>query len=230
MMSVVASDRSLFIAGTWEEAEGPPIDVVNPATEDRLASVPSASHAQVEAALDAARAAQFAWAELPPIQRSAHLRAIADIIEEHSDDIARLVVLEVGKPMKQALGEVAWSVAYTRYMAEWDRRIEGEIVPKRGRWREARVEEGGADCEAPCARVPDALDALVPVDASGRHDGDEACCNDGLQQPIRVTVVAVGEEVHPVNLSGTEMRCVCRDAFDCSFEDARVAGDLADEG
>jgi lactaldehyde dehydrogenase/glycolaldehyde dehydrogenase len=129
MMSVVASDRSLFIAGTWEEAEGPPIDVVNPATEDRLASVPSASHAQVEAALDAARAAQFAWAELPPIQRSAHLRAIADIIEEHSDDIARLVVLEVGKPMKQALGEVAWSVAYTRYMAEWDRRIEGEIVP-----------------------------------------------------------------------------------------------------
>ena len=119
----------LLIGGVWRPASGDPLAVVDPATERTLAEVPSASPAEVREALGAARAAQPAWAATSPITRGAHLRVLADIVAAHRDELAEILVSEVGKPTSQAEGEVGFAEDLLRYNAEWDRRMEGEILP-----------------------------------------------------------------------------------------------------
>lgn len=118
-----------YIDGARREASGPPIDVMNPALGEALASVPSATAEEVEAALDAAHRAQPEWARTPAVVRGDHLRAMADLVSEHAELLADLLVKEVGKPTDQAAGEVGFAAAFLRYNAEWDRRLEGEILP-----------------------------------------------------------------------------------------------------
>jgi lactaldehyde dehydrogenase/glycolaldehyde dehydrogenase len=120
---------SLYVDGRWGEATGPSLDVVNPAHEQVLASLASATADEVEAALAAARRAQRDWARTPSVERGAHLRAMADLIHANRDRLAALLVAEVGKPLSQAAGEVAFAESLVRYSAEWDRRLEGEILP-----------------------------------------------------------------------------------------------------
>jgi len=132
MQSVAASqyqESPQYIDGSWRSAAGPVIDVVNPSTEDRLVGVPSSTSADVEAALRAARRAQRAWSALPIMQRGDYLRSIADVFAANHETLERLIVTEVGKPAAQAAGEVAFAQAFLRYNADWDRRLEGEILP-----------------------------------------------------------------------------------------------------
>ena len=119
----------LQIGGTWRPASGEAIAVIDPASERTLAEVPSASAAEVHDALAAARAAQPAWAAISPITRGAHLRMLADIVAAHRDELAEILVSEVGKPTGQAQGEVDFAEHLLRFTAEWDRRMEGEILP-----------------------------------------------------------------------------------------------------
>jgi lactaldehyde dehydrogenase/glycolaldehyde dehydrogenase len=118
-----------FIDGTWRPAAGPAIDVVNPTDETILASLRSSTDADVESALDAARRAQPAWARRPIMRRGDDLRAIADVFAANRETLTSLIVAEVGKPVSQAAGEVAFAELFLRYNADWDRRLEGEILP-----------------------------------------------------------------------------------------------------
>jgi lactaldehyde dehydrogenase/glycolaldehyde dehydrogenase len=122
----------LYIDGTWRAASAAPIAVVNPATEETLADVPSADAGEVRSALEAATRAQHGWAALSPITRGAHLRALADIVRANRDELADILVSEVGKPTSQAEGEVGFAEDLLRFTAEWDRRLEGEILPGEG--------------------------------------------------------------------------------------------------
>ncbi|MGH2850059.1 MAG: aldehyde dehydrogenase family protein, partial [Solirubrobacteraceae bacterium] len=119
----------LYIDGTWRPATGATIAVVDPATEETLAEVASATAEEVKAALEAAHRAQREWAALSPITRGAHLRVLADIVRAHRDELADILVSEVGKPTSQAEGEVGFAEDLLRFNAEWDRRLEGEILP-----------------------------------------------------------------------------------------------------
>jgi lactaldehyde dehydrogenase / glycolaldehyde dehydrogenase len=121
--------NTLYVGGEWRKGSGPENDVINPATEETIATVRSATPQEVAMALEVARAAQTSWVRVPSPDRGAALRRIADVVVQHLDELARLLVAEVGKPLEQALGEVEWAVKYLRYTAEWDRRIEGDIVP-----------------------------------------------------------------------------------------------------
>jgi lactaldehyde dehydrogenase/glycolaldehyde dehydrogenase len=120
---------TLFIGGRWERGAGAPVNVVSPVTEQPIASVASASAAQVASALSAARLSQRAWGSRPAIERSAVIREISQVLRNNKERLASLLVHEVGKPFKAALSEIDWGVRYADYMAEWDRRIEGEILP-----------------------------------------------------------------------------------------------------
>src|SRR2546430_6140418 len=122
----------LYVDGSFGPASGEPIDVIDPATEETLASIASADEREVEAALRAARTAQRSWARTSPIERGRHLRAIADLLLRHRDRFERLLVAEVGKPLRQARAEVDFAEGLMRYAAEWDRRLEGEILPGEG--------------------------------------------------------------------------------------------------
>ena len=120
---------TLYVDGDWRAASGEPLDVFDPTNEEVLASPASASADDVEAALASARRAQPGWASTPASIRGGHLRAMADVIADHADDLVGLIVQEVGKPRHEAEGEVAFAEGFLRYNAEWDRRLEGEILP-----------------------------------------------------------------------------------------------------
>lgn len=118
-----------YVDGAWSESAGESLTVIDPAAETPLAELPSSTADDVERALRAARRAQPDWARTPSVVRGAQLRAIADLIAEHKESLAALLVREVGKPAEQAAGEVAFAELFIRYNAEWDRRLEGEILP-----------------------------------------------------------------------------------------------------
>jgi lactaldehyde dehydrogenase/glycolaldehyde dehydrogenase len=113
-----------FVDGKAEEQ----IPVLNPATGETIAEVPDASAKTVDAAIAAARKAQASWAELPAIERAGLVRAIAEKIRAKADGLAEIISREQGKILPLAKGEVLGMAGLMDYMAEWARRIEGDIV------------------------------------------------------------------------------------------------------
>ena len=104
------------------------IDVHNPATHELLARVPDAPNDVVDLAVQAARTAQPGWAKLPAIQRAQHLRAIAARLRENVEELAHTITAEQGKVLGLARVEVNFTADYMDYMAEWARRLEGEVL------------------------------------------------------------------------------------------------------
>lgn len=90
--------------------------VLNPATEDILAECPRASHAQLDRAVAAAKAAFPAWAATPIEQRRQLIVRMADVLEANAADLARLLTSEQGKPLSDATGEVLGMAAFFRYL------------------------------------------------------------------------------------------------------------------
>jgi len=121
-------DGKMFINGGWVDGEST-LDVLNPANEEVIGRVPVASHAQIQQALESAREAQRAWGRRTGVERGNVLRKWADLVERKRDDLARLLAQEVGKPLKEAYGEVDFGNSWFRYYAEFDRRIEGDLLP-----------------------------------------------------------------------------------------------------
>ncbi|HUK14933.1 MAG TPA: aldehyde dehydrogenase [Bryobacteraceae bacterium] len=118
-----------FIDGKFKPSSGQDrITVFNPSTGEPICTVPDSSVADVNEAVEAAEAAQKDWAKRPAIQRAKALRALAAKIREQVEPLARLITEEQGKVLDLARVEVAFTADYFDYMAEWARRIEGEIV------------------------------------------------------------------------------------------------------
>ncbi len=118
-----------YINGRFQTGSSELVPVLNPATDEVLTEVPEASPAEVESALAAAAEAQPAWGRRPAIERAGFLRAIATRIREEVEPLARLISEEQGKVLSLSRVEVAFAADYLDYMAEWARRIEGEIIP-----------------------------------------------------------------------------------------------------
>jgi lactaldehyde dehydrogenase / glycolaldehyde dehydrogenase len=117
-----------FIDGKFVQAGPNRIDVTNPATDRLIGQIPESSAADVDAAVRAARRAQAGWERTPAIQRAKHLHIIADKIREHRLHLSDLIVREQGKIRGLAEIEVDFTADYFDYMAEWARRIEGEVL------------------------------------------------------------------------------------------------------
>ncbi|TPE51066.1 aldehyde dehydrogenase [Amaricoccus solimangrovi] len=118
-----------YINGEFVETRGgDAIPVLNPSTDAVISEVPDTPAAVVEDAVAAAAAAQPAWERRPAIERAGFLRRIAAKIRENVPELARVIVEEQGKVMGLAEVEVAFTADYIDYMAEWARRIEGEII------------------------------------------------------------------------------------------------------
>ncbi len=104
------------------------IPVLNPARGTVIGEIPDTPPAIVGEAVAAAQRAQPAWARLPAIERAGHLRRIAAKLREHTEEIARIITEEQGKLLSLARIEAAFTADFIDYMAEWARRIEGEII------------------------------------------------------------------------------------------------------
>ncbi|MDP4611231.1 MAG: aldehyde dehydrogenase family protein [Opitutales bacterium] len=129
-MSTPIKHYQSYINGKWSASEsGATIDVENPANGEVFATVPACSTTQAMEALSAAEKAQPAWQALPPIERAGYLYKLADGLKTQRDHFAKLLVMEQGKTIHEALGEVDDTIRYMTYSAEAARRITGEIFP-----------------------------------------------------------------------------------------------------
>ena len=120
--------RPLYLNGQWRSTETS-VAVRNPATGEAFDAVCTFSRSGVEQAIADAHAAFPAWRKLTARARGDYLRKIADILEQRSSDIARLITQENGKPLTQSAGEVTMTVDHLRWFAEEGRRAYGRIVP-----------------------------------------------------------------------------------------------------
>jgi len=114
----------LFIGGEWVHT-GSTFPVKDPATGDTLLEIADAGPDDSVRALGAAVAAQEEWAATPPRTRSDILRRAFDLVQEHREDLALLMTLEMGKPLAEARGEVAYGGEFLRWFSEEAVRIAG---------------------------------------------------------------------------------------------------------
>ncbi|HUI85531.1 MAG TPA: aldehyde dehydrogenase [Nitrososphaerales archaeon] len=120
----------MYIDGEWtDSAGGEKMGVVNPATEETIATVPKGNRQDVKRAIEAALRAQPHWEELSPVQRAAYLHRIAELIRRDREDLAEVLTSEQGKPLYEARLEVDGAAANFEYYAEFARRIEGDVLP-----------------------------------------------------------------------------------------------------
>ncbi|MCB1299487.1 MAG: aldehyde dehydrogenase family protein, partial [Microthrixaceae bacterium] len=116
----------LFIGGSWVDAtSAATFDVTDPSTGAVIRAVADADDADGIRALDAAVAAQASWAATPPRTRSDILRRAFDLVRERGEDLALLMTLEMGKPLAQSRGEVAYGAEFLRWFSEEAVRIGG---------------------------------------------------------------------------------------------------------
>jgi lactaldehyde dehydrogenase/glycolaldehyde dehydrogenase len=126
--SGIPSHYRAFIDGEWADAKDH-IEVRNPANDKVFATVPACTTAEAQQALDAAEKAQPAWQALPPIERAGFLLKLTEGLKQKREHFAKLLVMEQGKTLNEALGEVDDTIRYITYAAESARRITGEILP-----------------------------------------------------------------------------------------------------
>jgi succinate-semialdehyde dehydrogenase / glutarate-semialdehyde dehydrogenase len=119
-----------LVAGVWiADDAGRTISVEDPASQAVVANVPNLGASQALAAVAAAQGAFPAWAALPAASRSEVIRRWYALILTHAEDLARIVTLEHGKPLKESRAEVAYAASFLAWFAEEGKRSYGEIVP-----------------------------------------------------------------------------------------------------
>jgi succinate-semialdehyde dehydrogenase/glutarate-semialdehyde dehydrogenase len=109
----------LWIGGKWKKSsDGARFDVIDPATERKIADVASASIDDAKAALDAAQAAFGPWAAKKPRERGEILRKAYELIIRDAERLAKLITIENGKALSDSRGEVAYAAEFFRWYAE----------------------------------------------------------------------------------------------------------------
>lgn len=131
-MSDERAGKAQLIDGQWVDAgNGGTWDVLDPATEEKVATVPFGDRRDVERAIEAALAAFPAWSRRTPYDRGAILDRVAAMIRERADSLAPLTVSESGKPLAEARGEWLVVADLFEYYAEEGKRAYGRVVPAR---------------------------------------------------------------------------------------------------
>ncbi|MDO8212502.1 NAD-dependent succinate-semialdehyde dehydrogenase [Conexibacter sp. CPCC 206217] len=119
----------LYIAGEWRAATGGrTLGVEDPATGETLAEIADATPEDAVAALDAACAVQEQWAQHPPRERGEILRRAFEELIDRSEELSLLMTLEMGKPLSEARGEIAYAAEYFRWFSEEAVRIDGRYA------------------------------------------------------------------------------------------------------
>ncbi|GGE50243.1 NAD-dependent succinate-semialdehyde dehydrogenase [Pullulanibacillus camelliae] len=118
-----------YIDGNWVGEGLNKIEVTDPATGAIIGSVPNGGEEETKQAVEAAHRALAAWKTTTADDRADILRAYFQLILDHKDELAKLMTLENGKPLKEAEGEVAYAASFIEWFAEEGRRVYGRTVP-----------------------------------------------------------------------------------------------------
>ena len=137
------SDTSLletkgYLAGKWVTGDkNQTFDVINPARGDTIAKVANLSREQISAAIDIAYEAQKEWAKKTGKERATILRRWFELMMENSEDLAKILTAEQGKPMAESMGEIAYGASFIEFFAEEAKRVYGELIP--GHQKDKRI-------------------------------------------------------------------------------------------
>jgi succinate-semialdehyde dehydrogenase/glutarate-semialdehyde dehydrogenase len=127
-----------YVAGEWIEADdGDTFAVVNPARGDEIARVPNLGRAETARAIAAANAAMKDWAACTGKERAQVMRKWFDLMMANQDDLGTILTAEMGKPLAEAKGEIAYGASFIEWFGEEAKRVYGETVP--GHQRDKRI-------------------------------------------------------------------------------------------
>ena len=127
-----------LVAGEWVDADdGKTFEVTNPARGDVICTVPDLTRAETARAIAAAQAAMKDWAARTGKERAAVLRRWFDLMMANQDDLGLILTAEMGKPLAEAKGEVAYGASFIEWFGEEAKRIYGETIP--GHMRDKRI-------------------------------------------------------------------------------------------
>src|SRR2546425_1004948 len=122
----------MLVNGEWKKSsDGKTTSILDPSNNQPIAEVERGNKDDARAAVDAARQAlQSAdWREIDPSKRGRMLYKMANLVRENSDELAKLETLNVGKPLRESKGDVAWAARTFEYFAGLADKIEGETIP-----------------------------------------------------------------------------------------------------
>lgn len=122
-------ETRLLIDGRTVEGEGAGLEVENPATEQTVATVATASSEQLDRAVAAARSASPEWSAMPGVDRTPMLRAVAEALRSRSEELAAIMTTEIGRPLSESADEVEWCAACFDYYSEVARSEIGRVIP-----------------------------------------------------------------------------------------------------
>jgi succinate-semialdehyde dehydrogenase / glutarate-semialdehyde dehydrogenase len=148
--AIDAVPTQLFIGGEWRDATGgKTLDIEDPSTGETLTAVADATPEDAKAALDACCAVQDEWGQHPPRERAEILRRSFQAMMDNVDDLALVMTLEMGKPLAEARGEVAYAADYLRWFSEEAVRIDGQFqVTPDGKGRMLTMKQPVGPCYA----------------------------------------------------------------------------------
>lgn len=133
MLDQMYRDSLLHIDGGWRPGSaGETIAVINPATEEVVGTVAKAEEGDLEEAVAAAHRGFLIWRKVPALERAKIMLRASALLREREDRIARLISIEQGKPLHEALGEVRTAAETNDWFAEEATRAYGRVIPSRG--------------------------------------------------------------------------------------------------
>jgi succinate-semialdehyde dehydrogenase/glutarate-semialdehyde dehydrogenase len=122
--------QQCFIDGRWTGAdEGGTIDVENPATSEKIGTIPKMGATETRRAISAASVAMGSWAAKTAKERAVILRRWFDLIMQNQQDLATLMTAEQGKPLAESVGEIAYAASFIEWFAEEAKRVYGDVIP-----------------------------------------------------------------------------------------------------
>lgn len=133
MLSLAKPDllrNQAYANGQWIDGDsGETTDVFNPATGERVGSIPKLSAEQTRTIIAQAETAFRSWKSLTAKERCGYLRRWFELITEHSADIAKIMTAEQGKPLAEAQGEVGYAASFVEWFSEEGKRTYGDVIP-----------------------------------------------------------------------------------------------------
>jgi succinate-semialdehyde dehydrogenase/glutarate-semialdehyde dehydrogenase len=132
---IALKDKDLFrqqglIGGNWRDASAKATaNVIDPASQNVLGTIPDMGRNETAAAINAAADAFKAWKKTTQAKRAALLERWYELMRQHEQDLALLLTLEQGKPLAESLGEIRYGASFVKWFAEETRRINGSTIP-----------------------------------------------------------------------------------------------------
>ena len=134
-MKLEIKNQSLFIEkayidGRWVDADDKStLEVINPVNQEIIGHVPNCGADETNVAINAAAAAQKKWQKYPAKEKASILRNFYDLLCSNQDDLAKILTYEQGKPLAEAIGEIAYSASFIEWFAEEAKRVYGDLIP-----------------------------------------------------------------------------------------------------